>query len=206
MGRYTPDMLDRAACERRVYRLATLLTGNPIAAANVIGQVVDSQPDLRNLDSAHMDRLAVLRSREITPATLVHENIPPPISEALAILNPQQREAWIFARVYRVPDREMARAMDCSVTASQRHLELAEKAMAERLGATASAAPAALLAYSMSLDVPSFYRVEQSRRRNTRMALIIVAAAAAALLIAAVSIWWARPLDGVGSTHPVAKP
>ena len=40
-------MLDRAACERRVYRLATLLTGNPVAATKVITQVVDAQPDLR---------------------------------------------------------------------------------------------------------------------------------------------------------------
>src|SRR4030095_11058661 len=125
-------MLDREACERRVYRLATLLTGNPIAATKVIAQVVDAQPDLRNLDSAHMDRLTVLRSREVKPAMLVHELAPPEMAEALANLTPQQREAWVFARVYHVPEREVARAMDCSVTATQRHLELAETALAAR--------------------------------------------------------------------------
>jgi hypothetical protein len=59
-------MADRESCERRVYRLATLLTGNPKLATGVITAVVDAQPDLRRLDSAHMDRLTVLRSREIT--------------------------------------------------------------------------------------------------------------------------------------------
>src|SRR4051794_40768972 len=73
-------MLDREGCERRVYRLATLLTGNPIAATQVIAQVVDAQPDLRQLDGAHMDRLTVLRSREINPSFLIHETVPAAVS------------------------------------------------------------------------------------------------------------------------------
>jgi hypothetical protein len=189
-------MLDREACERRVYRLATLLTGNPIAATKVIAQVVDAQPDLRNLDSAHMDRLTVLRSREVKPAILVHELAPPEMAEALAKLTPQQREAWVFARVYHVPEREVARAMDCSVTATQRHLELAETALAARLGQRLSAAPATLLRYSMSIDVPQFYRIQRLRQGHWRMALMIIAAAIAALLIGAALVWWSRPLEG----------
>ena len=47
-------MLDRVSCERRVYRLAVMLTGNPTAATRVISEVVNSQPDLSTLDSAHM--------------------------------------------------------------------------------------------------------------------------------------------------------
>jgi len=192
-------MLDREACERRVYRLATLLTGNPVAATKVIAQVIDSQPDLRNLDSAHMDRLTVLRSREIVPATLVAETIPPAMASALAGLTPQQREAWVFARVYRAPDREAARAMDCSLTASQRHLELAEQAMDAKLGATASAARTAVLAYSMQLDVPGFYRVQRRRRQHARLATLLAVAALAAMVIAAILLWWSRPFSGL--TH-----
>lgn len=187
-------MLDRLACERRVYRLASLLTGNPIAATKVIEQVVDAQPDLQNLDSAHMDRLTVLRSREIKPATLVDGQVPQEVSTALANLSAQQREAWVLANVYLAPQREMARAMDCSVTASQRHLELANAALAVRLGVAATDAPAALLNYSMSLDVPRFYRLEQARRRHTKAALLIMAAAAVALIIAWVMMSWSRPL------------
>jgi DNA-directed RNA polymerase specialized sigma24 family protein len=187
-------MLDRNACERRVYRLATLLTGNPLAATKVIEQVVDAQPDLRGLDSAHMDRLTVLRSREIKAATLVSERISIATAEALASLTPQQREAWVLARVYHAPEREIARAMDCSLTATQRHLEIADEAMAQRLGADVESASAALLAFSLALDVPGFYRIEQRRRRHARLAMMIVIAAAAALIISAVLLWWGRPL------------
>jgi hypothetical protein len=187
-------MLEREACERRVYRLATLLTGNPNAATSVIAQVVDAQPDLRSLDSAHMDRLTVLRSREIAPATLVSEHVPPAISEALGALNPQQREAWVFHHVYRVPPREMARAMDCSVTAMERHLELANESMEKRLGELSSLAPSALLAYSMTVDVPKFYRQERTRRRHTRIAIILLALLGGALLLARLAMMWGRPL------------
>lgn len=194
--RYTPGMLDREACERRVYRLATLLTGNPNAATRVIEQVVDAQPDLRDLDSAHMDRLTVLRSREIATATLVHELVPAPIAEGMASLSPQQREAWVFANVYRVPEREIARAMDCSVTATQRHLELARSAFAARLKPGDADPAATLLRYSMSIDVPRFYHMQRQRRRHWRVAIIIIGGIAAALIIGAAFAWWARPLDG----------
>ena len=82
-------MLNREACERRVYRLATLLTGNPVAATRVIESVVDAQPDLRRLDNTHMDRLTVLRSRELTPGRLVVETVPPAAAEALTRANGQ---------------------------------------------------------------------------------------------------------------------
>src|SRR5688572_23257240 len=110
---YTLCMLVREACERRVYRLATLLTGNPVAAAGVIAQVMDAQPDLRQLDGPHMDRLTVLRSREIPSAMLVDDAVPVALAQALAGLTPQQREAWILCQVYRTPIREAAKAMDC---------------------------------------------------------------------------------------------
>lgn len=194
--RYTHFMLNREACERRVYRLATLLTGNPNAATKVISQVLDAQPDLRNLDSAHLDRLTVLRSREINPAVLVSDAVPSPVAATLAQLNAQQREAWVFADVYRMHEREMAKAMDCSVTATQRHLEQAKLAIEKSLREEAASAAQALLAYSMSLDVPRFYRAERKRRRQARIALMLTVAAVLALAIAGLLIWWTRPLTG----------
>jgi hypothetical protein len=178
-------MAEREACERRVYRLATLLTGNPVAATTVIGEVVDAQPDLRRLDSAHLDRLTVLRSREIPAATLVDDRVPGSIAAALAALSPQQREAWIFARVYRIDPREMARAMDCSVTATAAHLERAVSEFARRGGDPGEAAET-LLRYSLELDVPPFHRARMRRRRLQRRvvaAAVILAAAAAVVLV-----------------------
>lgn len=188
-------MLDREACERRVYRLATLLTGNPVAATKVISQVVDAQPDLRGLDSAHMDRLTVLRSREIKSAVVVNELVPVALAEALATLPAQQREAWVFARVYQMEVREMSRAMDCSVTATQRHIEQADAHMRQRLGEAATGAPHTLRRFSMSIDVPKFYRVDRRRRARTRTMLKWMAVGAAAILVAALALWWARPLN-----------
>jgi len=188
-------MLDRTACERRVYRLAVLLTGNPISATKVIGQVLDAQPDLRRLDSAHLDRLTVLRSREIATAMLVDESIPRDVAAWLANLDPQQREAWVFLRVYQLADREMARAMDCSLTAAQRHLYQAERSLNERMGDTAATVPSTLLSYSMRLDVPAFYRIERRRRRQWRLAWIVIGIAAVALGLAMLLTWWARPLS-----------
>ena len=182
-------MLNREACERRVYRLATLLTGNPVAATRVIESVVDAQPDLRRLDNTHMDRLTVLRSRELTPGRLVVETVPPAAAEALALLTSQQREAWVFTHVYRIEMRDVARAMDCSVTATSRHLQVAEETVAERLGTAVEQAVEALLSYSMALDVPAFYRAARRRRRRRRL-LTVIGAAGAALLAIIAGLFW----------------
>ncbi|TVQ54042.1 MAG: hypothetical protein EA377_06555 [Phycisphaerales bacterium] len=164
-------MADRQACERRVYRLATLLTGNPRLAAGVITVVVDARPDLDRLDSAHLDRLTVLRSREIRPGRLVDPALPDEVAETLASLPPQQREAWVFARVYGMPLREIARAMDCSLKAIERHLDQADRAMEALKSISAEEAAKRLLAFSMRLDVPAFYRIQQRRRRIVRQLL-----------------------------------
>jgi len=166
-------MRDREACERRVYRLAALLTGNPVAATRVIEAVVGAQPDLRALDNAHMDRLTVLRSREIAAARLVHDALPTAVAASLAAMPPQQREAWVLSRVYELLPRETARAMDCSVTATARHLEQADAMMGRALGGQSDQAAQALLSYALSLDVPAFYRLRQRRRRRIRLILRI---------------------------------
>ena len=182
-------MLDREACERRVYRLATLLTGNPVAATRVIASVVDAQPDLRRLDDTHMDRLTVLRSRELKPGRLAVDAVPQAAAAALASLTAQQREAWVFERVYRLPRRDAAKAMDCSVTASDRHLQLAEAAVAQQLGDAIQPTVDAMLSYSMTLEVPAFYRAARERRRRRRLLMMVGAAIAGLLAIIAGLIW-----------------
>lgn len=186
-------MLDRDACERRVYRLATLLTGDPRAAAGVIGRVLDAQPDLSRLDGAHMDRLTVLRSREIPPRALRSQSVPDAVSEALAELRPQQREAWVFSRVYQMSGRELARAMDCSITAANLHLNAADESMHRSLGGEESAAAGTLLDYSMSLEVPAFYHAQRSRRKRLRKSVILAIIVLAILLVMAVVAWLGRP-------------
>lgn len=183
-------MLNREACERRVYRLATLLTGNERAAAGVITAVVGAQPDLSRLDSAHMDRLTVLRSREVRPGVLNHDAIPSHVAAALAELPAQKREAWVLARVYRLPLRELARAMDCSVTATTRHIENADSTMKIATNGRIHDAAEALLKWSLSLDVPAFYREQQRRRRVLRRAMWAIVALIVLAGIVAAAVWW----------------
>lgn len=170
-----------------MYRLATLLTGSPNAATRVIREVVDAKPDLDRLDSAHLDRLTVLRSREIRPARLADERVDPSAASALAALSPQQREAWVFTRVYRLPVRAAAKAMDCSARACAVHLDGAARAIEGR-DVDADAAAKELLEYSMRLDVPRFYREAQATRRRWRRAAYAVVAVG--LVVAALGAAW----------------
>jgi hypothetical protein len=181
-------MLDRSACERRVYRLAALLTGDPASAARVIESVLDAQPDLGRLDGAHMDRLTVLRTREAACGPLEADGVPPTLAAALMALPAQQREAWVFCRVYAASPRDAARAMDCSATAVQMHLDRAETAMGTGSAAGGPDAVALIRAYSMALDVPAFVRAATRRRRWRRRAVRV--AAAIALLASAVAAGW----------------
>lgn len=198
-------MLDRLACERRVYRLAALLTGDPIAATKVIEQVVGSQPDLAQLDSAHMDRLTVLRSREIRTAAMAHDLVPISTAEAVSRLLPQQREAWVIGRVYETPLREMSRAMDCSTTAAERHLLQADVAIRAAIGVDPAIAAKQFLRASLTMDVPAFYRARQVRRRRVRAVLILLVIAGSAVVLAMVAIWWSRPLDGNAEVDQVTS-
>lgn len=206
---YSACMPERSACERRVYRLATLLTGDPVEATHVITQVVGARPDLSELDSAHLDRVTVLRSRDIPPATLISGLVPLTYAAALAALPLQQREAWVLARVYQTPPREMSRAMDCSTSAAARHLASASEAMAAVATEGQKTPAQAFLQYSMTLDVPEFYRVAQRRQRCMRLTLLLGCIAAIAVAIGALVIWWSRPLalhDGAATTQRSAPP
>ncbi len=183
--------MDRQACERRVFRLAMLLLGDPNAAARVIEAVVDAQPDLGAIDSAHLDRLTVLRSRELRPRAIDSEAVSQDVAEALAGLPVQVREAWVFTRVYRMPPRETAKAMDCSVTATQRHLAAGDTAMSQALGPGADGAPDTLLRFSMSLEVPVFYRARKRQRLRRRRLWRAAAALLVLLGMIAALRWWA---------------
>ncbi len=182
--------LNRAACERRTYRLATLLTGDPSTAVGVLEAVERSQPDLRTVDSARLDRLTILRSREVTAGPLPAEALPADAAGAIADLAAQPREAWMLIRAYGLPIRETARAMDCSVTATKRHIELADRRMAATLdGRGVAGAIEALRTYSKSLRLPDHYVVRRERRRRNRRVLTLIIMILVVVLLMAVIDW-----------------
>lgn len=53
------------ACERRAWRLAALLSGDSVRAERIVAQALDAQPDPTLLPDARLDRLVILRAREI---------------------------------------------------------------------------------------------------------------------------------------------
>lgn len=191
----------REAYERRVWRLAWLLTGGrEDLCVRLVAECLDAQPDLRRLDPAHLDRLVVLAARRrARPASEPEPEAPPArrLLAAVAALPPQLREAWVFARVDGLEPMEMARAMDCSKTAALRHLERADTELGGRFGDTL---PSMLDALRAEADTAApgralaAFRAERRRRRRIRAALIAFAVAAVALAAGLVWVsaltWW----------------
>ena len=176
--------LDRDACERRAYRLAMLLVGEP-EALPVMERVLAAQPHLETLDGAHLDRLTILACRESQGQPPTSADLPRPAVEALATLTHQEHEAWVLARVHGCPLRETARAMDCSVTATRRHLARAT----ERMGDGAAETAASLRAFVVDLDLPQVYRRRRRGREQTRRLLMVLGWVTLAATLLAVVTW-----------------
>jgi len=165
-------MPSREERERHVYRLALLLTGSPKSATRVIQAVRKAQPDLRRLDRAHLERLTILRSREQRSSGMQVPGLDENLTAFLGGLDRQPREAWLLVHAFGLDQRPAAKAMDCSITALQLHLDRAHDALAAaKLPADA---PRQLSQLIEGAELPQFY-VEQRRRlmRIRRMAVIL---------------------------------
>jgi hypothetical protein len=183
--------LDRTACERRSFRLALLLTGEARAALAVLESVLAAQPDVRAIDGAHLDRLTILRTRELASARAKRSkrsrSAPAGVSElwsgtTFGDLPGQAREAWVLVRVLALPDREVARAMDCSISAARRHMQLAE----EQLGDAGGELEERLRARALTAEVPAVVRERReraSRRRRAEIVAVIVVLLAVTLIV-----------------------
>ncbi len=80
--------------------------------------------------------------------------------------------------------------MDCSVTATKRHVELADRRMAAILdGHGVAGAIEALRAYSKSLRLPDHYVVGRERRRRNGRVLLLIGMVLLVLLPMAVVDW-----------------
>src|SRR5262249_23097002 len=78
-----------------------------------------------------------------------------------------------------------------STTAISLHRNAADDAMERWLGKDVSRASQQLLDYSMSLDVPGFYRAQQRMRRQIRKAVIFAGVGLGALIVILGLIWLA---------------
>ncbi|MEM7228525.1 MAG: hypothetical protein AAF432_06890 [Planctomycetota bacterium] len=190
-------MAQREALERRVYRLAVLLTGREDLAIRVLKQVLGDKPKLDDVDSVHLDRMTILRSREAlgdSSGTSQEERqirgAPQAWADALWAMPVQVREAWVLARVYRASARVMARSMDCSTTATERHLAQADAALAHVMGSAVPAFVEQVLEHSMAIDVPGTFTMWKAGRRRRRRRIAIVLAVLGVVIAGAAVVLW----------------
>jgi hypothetical protein len=178
----------RDALERRIWRLAFLLTGDPAGAAALVDRILDAQPHPEKLDPAHLDRLVIQQAREMgratkAPGSIAHArgDAPPldPVAQralTAALTMPHQPlEAWVLVRVDEVDELRMSRAMDCSRTAARNHLAAGDEQMRSKLGGDLDAGVAALRAMADSLDpgpIIAAHRVLRKKQRRRRVGVV----------------------------------
>src|SRR5262245_21467690 len=120
----------RDALERRVWRLAYLLTGDRDGAAALVDRILGAQGHREGLGPARLDRLVIQQAREMIGVGVHYPGGAQEQEKDLAMralkashtLAAQPREAWVLARVDMVDELWMSRAMDCSRTAARTHL------------------------------------------------------------------------------------
>lgn len=117
------------ALQRRVIRLALLLTAEPSRAADALAIILSTNPDILRIGESRIDRMIIQHARgELAPKTASVTDIPlqtvVSLSEparrlwnASRTLDTQPREAWILRDLEEMDEIPTARAMDCSRTA-----------------------------------------------------------------------------------------
>ncbi|TVQ81653.1 MAG: hypothetical protein EA380_01175 [Phycisphaeraceae bacterium] len=121
------------ALQRRVIRLALLLTAEPRRAADALAIILSTNPDILRIGESRIDRMIVQHARgEIAPLPAYSETTVSdvPLDAVVSLTEParrlwdacrtleaQPREAWILRDLEEMDEIPTARAMDCSRTA-----------------------------------------------------------------------------------------
>lgn len=182
------ELTRRDAYERRVWRLAFLLAGGAHRRAHMIASMVlETQKEPERLDASGLDRVIVQAARRVNAAKREGEsgrNVFPEsarrCAEAASRMPEQQMEAWLLSRIDGLGLLAVAKAMDCSKTATQRFIDKADEAMGASLGAEAERLVGALRRAADSLDPSPLvraYREAKRRRRRLRLSLVVLVVA-----------------------------
>lgn len=184
----------RGALERRVWRLAFLLSGDESGAAALVDRVLRARGGAASLEPARLDRLIIQHARSLAARTPADESDLAQVAlRAARSLSEQPREAWILSRVDGVDELWMGRAMDCSRTAARMHLATADDFMKSRLGARHDAAVEALRRFADGLDpgpIIAAHRemVKKRRARRVTAGVIVGLLAGLGALLAALKL------------------
>lgn len=163
--------------ERRIWRLAFLLTGDPGRAAGVISTLLRDQPHPEKLEAGRLDRLVILHAREIPRGLAPALTMGPDAAKGMAVLlslPEQPREAWILTRLDGLDELRVSRAMDCSRTAVARHLKAADEQIGHRLGESLNRCLAALRREADAIDPAPLIAAALEKRRKDRLGRALV--------------------------------
>jgi hypothetical protein len=184
-------MPEVSAHERRIWRLAFLLTGDRTRAARLIDAVLRDQPDPGSVDPARLDRLVILHARDIPHAA----SNPGPMSDeagkamrTLLALPEQPREAWVLTRLDGLDELRVSRAMDCSRKAAARHLRAADEQMSARLGEHAASYVSSLKREADAIDPAPLIVQARELQRKERLGRVLIAAGAAIIVAAGAGV------------------
>ncbi len=103
-------------------------------------------------------------------------------------LDHQPREAWLLRRVEQLDETQAARAMDCSKTALNHHLDRADTVMRSRFCDRADAVADAIRDAADQLEPAPYIEAWQARRRRRWWWWII-----AALIATVAALLWQWP-------------
>jgi len=183
--------------ERRVWRLAYLLTGDTDGAAALAARVSRSHPDLAAMEPALLDRMVVQEARILAARGATSRPARPPMPadatrafDAALAMPRQPLEAWVLTRLDDLDPLRVCRAMDCSRTAAARHLAAADEQMKGRLAEHLDRGIVALRAAADALDpAPTITRRrENDRAADKRRQIILTGGAAIAILGIALAV------------------
>ncbi|MCC6659647.1 MAG: hypothetical protein IT437_02050 [Phycisphaerales bacterium] len=177
--------------ERRIWRLAFLLTGDAERAAGVIETVLRDQPHPEGVDAGRLDRLIILHAREVPRGTVPAVGMGAEAARGMGVLLalPQQpREAWVLTRLDGLDELRVSRAMDCSRTAVARHLKAADEQMGHRLGDALNRCVAALRREADAIDPAPLIAAALEKRRKDRLGRALVVGGITLIVVAAAAI------------------
>jgi hypothetical protein len=186
MHAYHPTMpaAPRQLLERRIWRLGYLVTGNELAAAELVDRVFRAHGgDVYALDPPRLDRLIIQQAREMlgtwggaartgrrkAPPSLLMDKAPAEVQRAFAAvqsLPEQPREAWVLAKIDELDDLHISRAMDCSKTATLNHLNAAEAQVRAALADDYDRALVSLRTFADTLDPRPIIATARARRQQ----------------------------------------
>ncbi|MHC4976742.1 MAG: RNA polymerase sigma factor [Planctomycetota bacterium] len=167
----------------RVRRLVILR-----AREDRFGSPPRKKPWLVRVRERHLRARGEALPAEQQPPTEVFDGIALVAFRACERLDRQQMEAWLLHRVEDLDLRQAARAMDCSTSALQRHLERAEASLGQTLGGEYVEAIERLRAQSRGVETLPSLRWMRDRVRRSRATRRVVVGIALVLLLLGVTL------------------